>query len=141
MKWKTVTYEELFAAYKAQVQHFMRIKLTGNNIIERIFMKYMPVPFLSVLIEDCIRNGKDYMCGGARYNSSYVQGVGLGSITDMLTALRYHVYDKKTSAMETMEKALANDFKGFEELQYQLVYHTPKYGNDDDYADEQVFRN
>ena len=105
------TYEELFAAYKAQVQHFMRIKLTGNNIIERIFMKYMPVPFLSVLIEDCIRNGKDYMCGGARYNSSYVQGVGLGSITDMLTALRYHVYDKKTIAMETMEKALANDFK------------------------------
>ena len=94
------TYEELFAAYKAQVQHFMRIKLTGNNIIERIFMKYMPVPFLSVLIEDCIRNGKDYMCGGARYNSSYVQGVGLGSITDMLTALRYHVYDKKTIAME-----------------------------------------
>lgn len=131
------TYEELFAAYKAQVQHFMRIKLTGNNIIERIFMKYMPVPFLSVLIEDCIRNGKDYMCGGARYNSSYVQGVGLGSITDMLTALRYHVYDKKTIAMETMEKALANDFKGFEELQYQLVYHTPKCGNDDDYADEQ----
>ena len=131
------TYEELFAAYKAQVQHFMRIKLTGNNIIERIFMKYMPVPFLYVLIEDCIRNGKDYMCGGARYNSSYVQGVGLGSITDMLTALRYHVYDKKTIAMETMEKALANDFKGFEELQYQLVYHTPKYGNDDDYADEQ----
>lgn len=131
------TYEESFAAYKAQVQHFMRIKLTGNNIIERIFMKYMPVPFLSVLIEDCIRNGKDYMCGGARYNSSYVQGVGLGSITDMLTALRYHVYDKKTIAMETMEKALANDFKGFEELQYQLVYHTPKYGNDDDYADEQ----
>ena len=131
------TYEELFAAYKAQVQHFMRIKLTGNNIIERIFMKYMPVPFLSVRIEDCIRNGKDYMCGGARYNSSYVQGVGLGSITDMLTALRYHVYDKKTIAMETMEKALANDFKGFEELQYQLVYHTPKYGNDDDYADEQ----
>lgn len=131
------TYEELFAAYKAQVQHFMRIKLTGNNIIERIFMKYMPVPFLSVLIEDCIRNGKDYMCGGARYNSSYVQGVGLGSITDMLTALRYHVYDKKTIAMETMEKALTNDFKGFEELQYQLVYHTPKYGNDDDYADEQ----
>ena len=131
------TYEELFAAYKAQVQHFMRIKLTGNNIIERIFMKYMPVPFLSVLIEDCIRNGKDYMCGGARYNSSYVQGVGLGSITDMLTALRYHVYDKKTIAMETMEKALANDFKGFEELQYQLVYHIPKYGNDDDYADEQ----
>ena len=131
------SYEELFAAYKAQVTHFMRIKLTGNNIIERIFMKYMPVPFLSVLIEDCIKNGKDYMCGGARYNSSYVQGVGLGSITDMLTALRYHVYDRKTVTMETLSEALENDFKGYEDLQYQLVYHTPKYGNDDDYADNQ----
>ena len=131
------TYEELFAAYRLQLAHFMRIKLTGNNIIERIFMKYMPVPFLSVLIEDCIRNGKDYMCGGARYNSSYVQGVGLGSITDMLTALRYHVYDRKDVKMSEMMEALQADFKGYEELQYRLVYKTPKYGNDDDYADRQ----
>ena len=131
------TYEELFNAFRAQVNHFMRIKLTGNNIIERIFMKNMPVPFLSILIDDCIAKGKDYMCGGARYNSSYVQGVGLGSITDMLTSLRYHVYDKKDVAMSTLQKALEADFKGYEELQYQLVYHTPKYGNDDDYADEQ----
>lgn len=131
------TYEELFAAYRLQVAHFMRIKLIGNNIIERIFMKYMPVPFLSVLIEDCISNGKDYMCGGARYNSSYVQGVGLGSITDMLTALRYHVYDRKDVTMPEMMEALEADFKGYEELQYRLVYKTPKYGNDDDYADRQ----
>lgn len=131
------TYDELFAAFRAQVTHFMRIKLIGNNIIERIFMRHMPVPFLSVLIEDCIKNGKDYMCGGARYNSSYVQGVGLGSITDMLTSLRYHVYDKKDVSMEQMAAALAADFKGYEELQYQFVYKTPKYGNDDDYADKQ----
>lgn len=131
------TYEELFNAYKAQVAHFMRIKLTGNNIIERIFMRHMPVPFLSVLIDDCIAKGKDYMCGGARYNSSYVQGVGLGSITDMLTSLRYNVYDKHNVTMAELLEALDNDFKGYEELQYQLVYNTPKYGNDDDYADEQ----
>ena len=131
------TYEELFAAFRAQVTHFMRIKLIGNNIIERIFMRHMPVPFLSVLIEDCIKNGKDYMCGGARYNSSYVQGVGLGSITDMLTSLRDHVYDKKDVGVEQMAAALAADFKGYEELQYQFVYKTPKYGNDDDYADKQ----
>lgn len=132
-----LTYDDLFAAYRAQVNHFMRIKLTGNNIIERIFMKYMPVPFLSVLIEDCIKNGKDYMCGGARYNSSYVQGVGLGSITDMLTALRYHVYDRKDIPMSGLLKAMEADFKGYEELQYSLVYKTPKYGNDDAYADRQ----
>ncbi len=131
------SYQELFAAYRAQVNHFMRIKLVGNNIIERIFMKYMPVPFLSVLIEDCIKNGKDYMCGGARYNSSYVQGVGLGSITDMLTSLKYHVYDEKDIPMETLVKAMRADFAGYGTLQYQLVYKTPKYGNDDDYADKQ----
>lgn len=131
------TYDELFAAYKAQVNHFMRIKLSGNNIIERIFMRNMPVPFLSVLIDDCIARGKDYMCGGARYNSTYVQGVGLGSITDMLTSLRYNVFDKQNVTMAELKEALDNDFKGYEELQYQLVYNTPKYGNDDDYADEQ----
>lgn len=131
------SYKELFASYRAQVKHFMRIKLIGNNTIERIFMKHMPVPFLSVLIEDCIKNGKDYMCGGARYNSSYVQGVGLGSITDMLTALKYHVYDRKDITMQEMAAALAADFKGYDELQYKLVYQTPKYGNDNDYADTQ----
>lgn len=131
------SYEELFAAFRAQVNHFMRIKLTGNNIIERIFMRHMPVPFLSILIDDCIKNGKDYMCGGARYNSSYVQGVGLGSITDMLTSLRYHLYDAKDITREEMAAALAADFKGYEEMQYKLVYKTPKYGNDDDYADQQ----
>lgn len=131
------TYEELFEAFRAQVNHFMRIKLSGNNIIERIFMRNMPVPFLSILIDDCIAKGKDYMCGGARYNSTYVQGVGLGSITDMLTSLRYNVYDKKNVSMAELIDALDKDFKGYEQLQYQLVYNTPKYGNDNDYADEQ----
>ncbi len=131
------TYDEFFKAYRTQVQYFMDIKLTGNNIIERVFMKNMPVPFLSILIDDCISSGKDYMCGGARYNSTYIQGVGLGSITDMLTAIKYQVYDTKQVAMQTLIQALDADFKGYEKLQYQLVYNTPKYGNDDDYADAQ----
>ncbi|MGM9685275.1 MAG: trans-4-hydroxy-L-proline dehydratase [Bacteroidaceae bacterium] len=131
------SYDEFFEAYKKQVRYFMDIKLAGNNIIERVFMKNMPVPFLSILIDDCIACGKDYMCGGARYNSTYIQGVGLGSMTDMLTAIKYQVFDKKNITMQTLLDALAADFKGYEKLQYDLVYNTPKYGNDDDYADEQ----
>ncbi len=131
------TYDEFFEAYRTQVQYFMGVKLTGNNIIERVFMKNMPVPFLSILIDDCIARGKDYMCGGARYNSTYIQGVGLGSITDMLTAVKYQVYDTKAVTMQTLVDALDADFKGYEKLQYNLVYNTPKYGNDDDYADAQ----
>lgn len=131
------SYDEFFEAYKKQVRYFMDIKLAGNNIIERVFMRNMPVPFLSILIDDCIARGKDYMCGGARYNSTYIQGVGLGSMTDMLTAIKYQVFDKKNITMQTLLDALAADFKGYEKLQYDLIYNTPKYGNDDDYADEQ----
>jgi formate C-acetyltransferase len=101
-------------------------------------MEHLPVPFLSLLIDDCIANGKDYNAGGARYNTSYIQGVGLGSITDSLTALRYHVFDKKTISMNGMMKALSLDFADFEELRFELVFNTPKYGNDDDYADAQA---
>jgi formate C-acetyltransferase len=132
------SHEALFRAFAAQVNHFIRVKIAGNNIIERVFMQHMPVPFLSVLIEDCIKNGKDYMNGGARYNTSYIQGVGLGSIADMLAAIKYHVFDRKTITMRALLAALRDDFVGREALQRDLLFHTPKYGNDDDYADDQA---
>jgi formate C-acetyltransferase len=118
------------------------IKIMGNNIIERINGKYMPVPFLSLLIDDCISTGKDYNCGGARYNTSYIQGVGLGSITDALSAIKYHVFDQSTLSMDQLLDALRTNFEGFSDIREQLVNDTPKYGNDDDYADhilQQVF--
>ena len=93
------TFDEFLDAYKRQLQHFIDIKIKGNNIIERINAKYMPVPFLSLFIDDCVANGKDYNAGGARYNTSYIQGVGLGTITDSLTALKYHVFDNQTITM------------------------------------------
>ena len=68
----------------------------------------MPVPFLSLLIDDCIANGKDYNAGGARYNTSYIQGVGTGSLTDSLAALKYHVYDKGTVTMRDMRNSVMN---------------------------------
>jgi formate C-acetyltransferase len=134
------TFEGLVEAYRKQVKHFADIKIAGNNEIEKIFAEYLPAPFLSLLVEDCIANGKDYNNGGARYNTSYIQGVGLGSITDMLTSLRYNVFEKKTVTMEELMKAMATGFKGYEELQYKLIYETPKYGNDDDYADNQALQ-
>ncbi|MEZ5084097.1 MAG: pyruvate formate lyase family protein, partial [Bacteroidales bacterium] len=99
-------------------------------------------PFLSLLIDDCIKNGKDYHNGGARYNTSYIQGVGMGSITDELAALKYHVFDEKTISMKGMLDALKSNFENYNEFRYLLLNKTPKYGNDDDYADDitrQVF--
>ncbi|MDR2414384.1 MAG: glycyl radical protein [Odoribacteraceae bacterium] len=132
------SYDELFRAFATQVNYLVRVKIAGNNIIERVFMQHMPVPFLSTLIEDCIKNGKDYMHGGARYNTSYIQGVGLGSITDMLTAIKYHLFDRGNFSMQELLDALGADFAGHEEMQRDLLFHTPRYGNDDDYADAQA---
>ena len=129
-------FEQLFDAFKTQLAHFIDIKIKGNNIIEQVNARYMPVPFLSLLIDDCIENGMDYNAGGARYNTSYIQGVGLGSVTDALAALKYQIFDKQQVAMKGMLEALRADFKGYETLHRSLLDETPKYGNDDKYADQ-----
>jgi len=129
------SFGDLQEAFIKQLQHFSDIKIRGNNIIERIFSRHMPVPFLSILIDDCIANGKDYNAGGARYNTSYIQGVGLGSITDMFSALQYHVFDQKSITMGRFLDVLSDDFDEHDELRASLIYDTPKYGNDDDRAD------
>jgi len=132
------SFDDLMEAFKLQLNYFVDIKIRGNNVIEKTFANWLPVPFLSVLLEDCILNGKDYNCGGARYNTSYIQGVGLGSITDMLTSIRYNIYDKQNFGWEKLNNALEENFMGYEQVQYELIYNTPKFGNDDDYADQQA---
>ncbi|MGM0504092.1 MAG: trans-4-hydroxy-L-proline dehydratase [Bacteroidota bacterium] len=127
---------DLIEAYNKQLNYFADIKLKGNNIIEKLYAEELPVPFLSLIIEDCISNAKDYNAGGARYNTSYVQGVGLGSITDSLASIAYHVFDKQKITLNELLEALQNNFEGFEQLRHDLIYETPKYGNDDDYADQ-----
>jgi formate C-acetyltransferase len=131
--WKS--FRDLQDAFIRQLEYFIDIKIRGNNLIERIFSTHLPVPFLSLLIDDCISNGRDYNAGGARYNTSYIQGVGLGSITDMLTAIQIHVFEKKHLSLTTLLKVLADNFEGHDELRAELLYDTPKYGNDDDRAD------
>lgn len=129
------SYEELFKAYGKQINYFADIKLQGSNIIERIYARYMPVPFLSVITNDCIKKGKDYNAGGARYNINYLQGVGIGTITDSLTAIKYNVFDKKRFTMAELLEALKDNFEGHDLIAHLVRNKTPKYGNDDDYAD------
>jgi formate C-acetyltransferase len=132
------SFDELLNAYEKQVKYFADIKVKGSNIIDQVFAENVPVPFLSLLIDDCIANGKDYNAGGARYNTSYIQGVGLGSLTDILTAIKYHVFDQKKYTIDNLLKAATANFKGADELRNELINNTPKYGNDDDYADAQA---
>ncbi len=129
------SYDEVFAAFRQQLHHFIDIKVRGNNVIERLFARQMPAPFLSILIDDCIAKGKDYNDGGPRYNTTYIMGVGPGSCTDSLAAIRYHVFDKKNLTMAELLDALARNFEDQEKTRLLLWNKTPKYGNDDEYAD------
>jgi len=130
------TYGEFFEAYKKQVEYFVNIKIEGNNIIEKIYAEYMPVPFLSLATNGCIASGKDYNGGGAKYNTNYIQGVGIGTITDSLAAIKYNVFDNKKFSIEELQKALDANFEGYEDIHHLVTSKTPKYGNDDDYADD-----
>jgi formate C-acetyltransferase len=130
------TFDELLEAYKKQINHFADIKIKGNIIIERLYANYLPAPFMSLLIDDCIVKGMDYNNGGARYNTSYIQGVGIGTITDSLTAIKFNVFDKKKISMEELLSAVEKNFEGFDSIKDILLNGTPKYGNDNDYSDE-----
>ncbi|MGA2384340.1 MAG: trans-4-hydroxy-L-proline dehydratase [Gemmatimonadales bacterium] len=134
------SFDDLFAAWQKQVRFFVDIKTKGNDAVERLYAERMPAPFLSLLIDDCIKAGRDYHGGGARYNTSYIQGVGIGTTTDALTAFKYHVFDRRDVAMDTLLGALEKDFNGAERLRQLLLNRTPRYGNDDPYADDVMLR-
>jgi formate C-acetyltransferase len=138
---KTFTsFDDLFTAFEKQMLYFLDIKVRGNNVIERLYAVYMPAPFLSLLVDDCVLKGKDYHDGGPRYDSSYIQGVGMGTITDCLSAIKTHVFEQKTITMAEILSMLDADFAGHERERQMLLNKTPRYGNDEDVADNLLVR-
>ena len=137
------SYEELWDAFTKQLHHMVNVKVRGNNVIEKLYATYMPAPCLSIVTNDCIKKGKDYNNGGSRYNTRYIQGVGIGTVTDCLTAIKYNVFDNHNFTMKELIAAMDDNFVGHEEIFNMVQNKTPKYGNDDDYADDimqDVFR-
>lgn len=130
------SYEDLFEAFKAQMKYFLDVKIEGSNVIERIYANFMPAPFLSIITNDCISVGKDYNAGGARYNTKYIQGVGIGTITDCLSSIKYNVFEEQKFTIEELKKAMEDNFVGHERILNLVKNKTPKYGNDDPYADD-----
>ena len=129
------SFEQLYEAWHQQMTYFVNLKLSVNNYIERMFSLYAPATFLSLYIDDCIEKGKDYYSGGARYNTTYIQCTGLGTLTDCFTTIKKHVFEDKRYTMEQILEAVANNFKGNEVMRQYIRFHTPFFGNDDDYAD------
>jgi trans-4-hydroxy-L-proline dehydratase len=133
---KLGSFADVLRAFEAQLEHLLEVKVAGNQTIERMYARLMPAPFLSVLIDDCVKNGRDYNAGGARYNNVYIQGVGIGTLTDSLAAIRALVFEEGKLSLGALVDALARDLAGDEPLRQWLVNRAPKYGNDDDRADD-----
>ena len=130
------SYEQLYEAYHQQMLYFVNMKLAVNNYIERMFSLYAPATFLSLFIDDCITRGRDYYSGGARYNTTYIQCTGLGTITDCFSTLKKHVFEDKKFTMDELLNAVAHNFDGNEKMRQFIMNRTPFFGNDDDYADQ-----
>lgn len=132
--------EDLFAAFRRQLKHFVDVKIAGNQVIGQMYERLMPAPFLSVLIDDCIANGRDYNAGGARYNNTFIQGVGIGTITDSLAAIDQIVFEERRATLRELVETLDADFNGHDALRARLLHRAPKYGNDDEAADRLMRR-
>ena len=132
---KFTSFEQLYEAWHKQMIYFVNLKLSVNNYIERMFSLYAPATFLSLFIDDCIKNGKDYYSGGARYNTTYIQCTGLGTTTDCFTTLKKHVFEDHRYSMDELLKVVDGNFEGNEKIRQYIVNHTPFFGNDDEYAD------
>ena len=129
------SFNDLYSAFLKQLNFIVEQKIKVSNYIDRMFAKYSPAPFLSVVIDDCIKTGRDYYDAGPRYNTNYIQCTGLGTVADSLSTLKKHVFEEKTVGMAEMLKAVATNFEGKEILRQTIINHTPFFGNDDDYAD------
>ena len=129
------SFQQLYDAWHQQMVYFANLKLSVNNYIERMFSLYAPATFLSLYIDDCIEKGKDYYSGGARYNTTYIQCTGLGTITDCFTTIKKHVFEDHRYTMDQILAACDKNFDGEEQMRQYIRNHTPFFGNDDEYAD------
>ena len=76
-----------------------------------------------MVTNDCISNAKDYNAGGARYNTNYIQGVGIGTVTDCITSVKYNVFDKKNFTMEELLEAMDHNFEGYDAIFRYMTRH------------------
>jgi len=128
-------FDELWQAFGEQLRYFTRHLVIACNAIERVHARLVPTPMLSALIQDCITRGRDVIDGGAVYNFSSPQGIGIATTTDSLAGIRDLVFEKKAIPMKELLAALAEDFRDREVLRQRLLTKAPKYGNDDEAAD------
>lgn len=111
------TFEEFYDAYKKQQNYNISLLVNADNAIDTAHAERCPLPFLSCMVDDCIKRGKSVQEGGAVYNFTGPQGFGIANMADSLYAIRRLVYEEKKVTMAELKHALAVNFgQGFDEI-------------------------
>jgi len=132
-----LTWEKLQESIRAKISHFISLMVEGSNICDIGHRDWAPVPLLSSFISDCLVNGKDITEGGARYNFSGVQGIGIANLCDSLHALKGLVFDQQRLSFDELLAVLKANFASEDgiKIRARLINRFEKYGNDIDEVD------
>lgn len=132
-----LSYDDLLEQIRHKICHYVKLMAQGSNICDIGHRDWAPVPLLSSFISDCLHNGKDITEGGARYNFSGVQGIGIANLSDSLHALKGIVFDQQRLSFDELIATLKANFatpEG-EQIRARLINRFEKYGNDIDVVD------
>lgn len=132
-----ISFDNLVEQIREDIKHYVKLMVEGSNICDVGHRDWAPVPLLSSFISDCIENGKDITYGGARYNFSGVQGIGIANLSDSLQALKRFVFEEQRLSFAEFIDVLNANFivpEG-EKIRTRLMNKYEKYGNDIDEVD------
>lgn len=133
------TMDDVVAAFRAQVFHMVDRLVGDIQAIEKANRDFHPTPLSSMLVKGCLESGRDVTAGGAQYNSSGIQGVGVADVADSLAAIDEVVFRRRTHSLPEVIHAMRHDFEGAVRLRAELCAAS-KFGNDrelpDRYADQ-----
>ena len=133
-----VTFAGLLAEIREDIKHYISLMVEGSNISDIGHRDWAPVPLLSSFINDCMAKGQDITDGGARYNFSGVQGIGIANLSDSLQALKRYVFEEQRCSFAEFVDILEKNFEvpDGEKIRARLMNRYEKYGNDIDEVDD-----
>lgn len=128
---------DLKESWRQRLEYYLKLQIIHDGIADSLMERYLPNPFCSALLNDCVNRGKTIKQGGAVYDIVSGVQVGLANVANSLAAVKKIVFDEKRLSLSELQEVLASNFKGEKErsIQQMLIHMAPKYGNDDDYVD------
>ncbi len=133
-------FHDFYNAYRRQQRHFMDLHALCVNAVEYAHSAMCPTPLVSCFVEDCIERGKDIRHGGAHYNYTSPNAVGLANLGDSMLVIQRKVFQERKYSMDELRTMLRCNFEGYETVRQEFLHDVPKYGNDNDEADAMARR-